>query len=166
MLLGFAQQLVAFKNGAIDAGFLPEPLSTTAQMQGSVELLKPEAGIGAGTATTFVFFGEKFIKERHAVAVRFLRAMIRAAHETQGAYNKNPEFAAIIAKEMNLKLEAVEQCTPYAVDPNLDIAKFEANLHRVESVHRKNGRINFAQPLSFKNVIDAKLVHEAAASLK
>ena len=44
--LGFAQQLAAFKNGAIDAGWLPEPLSTTAQMTGSVVQNKPEMGIG------------------------------------------------------------------------------------------------------------------------
>ena len=164
--LGFAQQMIAFKTGAIDAGFLPEPLATTERMEGTAELLQPDMGAGTGTVTTFVFFGKKFIDERRQVALRFLRAMIRAAHETQGAYNKNPEMAEMIAKEMKLKPEAVEQCTPYAVDPNLDIGKYEDNLHRVEAVHRQNGRLNFAQPLSFKNVIDAKLVREAAASLK
>ena len=164
--LAFAQQMIAFNTGAIDAGFLPEPLSTTAQMQGTVELLKSEAGVGTGTGTTFVFFGKKFIEERPKVALRFLRAMIRAAREAQGSYNKNPEVAGMIAKEMKLKVEAVEQCTPFAIDPNLDIGKYEDNLHRVESVHRQNGRLNYAQPLSFDNVIDAKLVREAAASLK
>ena len=164
--LGFAQQMVAFKNGAIDAGFLPEPLATTAKMQGTVVLLEPEAGIAAGTVTTFVFYGKKFIDERPKVALAFLRALIRGARESQGDYNKNPELAAIIAKEMELKVEAVEQCTPFAIDPNLDIAKYEDNMHKVEAVHRQNGRINYPQPLSFKNVVDATLVREAAASLK
>jgi len=39
-------------------------------------------------------------------------------------------------------------------------------LRREESVMRKNGRLNYDKPLSFKNVIDATLVHEAAASVK
>jgi NitT/TauT family transport system substrate-binding protein len=164
--LSFAQQMVAFKNGAIDGGFLPEPLSTTAKLQGTVALLEPDAGVGAGTVTTFLFYGKKFIDERPKVALAFLRAMIRGAHDAQGAYNKNPELAAMIAKEMQLKVEAVEQCTPYAVDPNLDIAKYEDNMHKVEAIHRQNGRVNFPNPLSFANVVDEKLVRQAAASLK
>ncbi|HUZ75531.1 MAG TPA: ABC transporter substrate-binding protein [Stellaceae bacterium] len=164
--LGFAEQFVAFKNGAIDAGFLPEPLSTAAQMAGTVELLKPEAGIGAGTITTFVFYSEKFMHERPKVALDFLRALVRAARETQGNYNQNPELAAMIAKQTGLKVEAVERCTPFAIDPNLDITKYEPGLRREESVMRKNGRLNYDKPLSFKNVIDATLVHEAAASVK
>jgi NitT/TauT family transport system substrate-binding protein len=164
--LGFAQQLVAFKNGAIDAGFLPEPLSTTAQMAGTVELLKPEAGIGAGTITTFVFYGTKFMHDRPKVALGFLRALVRAAAITQGHYNKNPELAGMIAKQTGLKIEAVERSTPYAIDPGLDITKYEAGLRREEAILRKNGRLNYKEPLAFKNVIDASLVHQAAASLK
>jgi hypothetical protein len=34
------------------------------------------------------------------------------------------------------------------------------------AVHREDGRLNYAGELSFQNVIDASLVHEAAASLK
>jgi NitT/TauT family transport system substrate-binding protein len=164
--LAFAQQMVAFKNNAIDAGFLPEPLATTAKLEGTVALLVPDAGVGEGTVTTFVFYGKKFIDERPKVALAFLRALIRGARDAQGDYNKNPEIAAMIAKEMGLKVEAVEQCTPYAVDPNLDIGKYEANMHKVEAVHRANGRVNFPNPVSFANVINAKLVRQAAASLK
>ncbi len=164
--LAFAEQLVGFKNGAIDAGFLPEPLATTARMGGSVALLEPDTGIGQGTITGFVFYSEKFIHDRPKVALAFLRALIRAARETQGPYNKNPELAAIIAKEMEIPVAAIERSTPYLIDPNLDITKYEASLRQEETIHRKNGRLNYKEPLSFKNVIDASLVHEAAASVK
>ena len=164
--IAFGEQIVAFKNGAIDAGFLPEPLSTTVQMAGSVHLLEPEAGIGKDTITTFMFYGTKFMQERPKVALGFLRALVRAARETQDGYNKNPEVATMIAKETGLKVEAVEQCTPFAIDPNLDIAKYVDGLRREEAVHRANGRLNYSKPLDFDKVVDAKLVHEAAASLK
>jgi ABC-type nitrate/sulfonate/bicarbonate transport system substrate-binding protein len=121
--LGFADQLVAFRNGAIDAGFLPEPLATTAVMAGSVALLKPDDGIGRGAVTTFVFFGTKFMQDRPNVAIAFLRALLRGARKTQGDYNKNPTPAAMIAKEMDLKPAAVEQSAPYEIDPTLDISK-------------------------------------------
>ncbi len=164
--LGFAEQFVAFKNGAIDAGFLPEPLSTTAQMAGSVVLNKTDAGIGEGTITTFVFFGTKFMHDRHKVALDVLRALVRGGRDAQGPYLKDPAIAASIAQQTGLKVEAVERSTPYLIDPNLDIAKFEDGLRRQETVHRLRGEINYQGELSFKNVIDASLVHEAAAGLK
>ncbi len=164
--LPFAQQMVAFKTGAIDAGFLPEPLATTAVQSGEAQMLQPEIGIGTGTPTSFAFFGLHFMQERPKVALAFTRALVRAARDLQGPYNKNPEMASIIAQAMGLKVEAVEDCNAYAFDPNLDIVKYENLLRGEEAVHRKNGRLNYAQPLAFDKVIDAKLVHEAAAGVK
>jgi NitT/TauT family transport system substrate-binding protein len=164
--LGFAEQLIAFKNGAIDAGFLPEPLATTAQMASSVALDTTDAGIGEGTATTFVFYGTKFMHDRPKVALAFMRALVRGARDARGPYLKDPVIAASIAKQTGLAVEAVERSTPYVIDPNLDIAKFETGLRREEAVHRQNGRITFKGELSYKDVIDASIVHQAAASLK
>jgi NitT/TauT family transport system substrate-binding protein len=164
--LAFASQLVAFKNGGIDAGFLAEPLSTAARMSGSVALMEPDAGVGKGTITGFVFYGTKFMHERPKAALGFLRALIRGAHEAQGDYNKDPALASIIAKETGIKLETIENSTPYLIDRELDIAKYEASMRNEETVQRKIGRLNYNEPLSFDKIIDATLVHEAAASLK
>jgi NitT/TauT family transport system substrate-binding protein len=164
--LGFAEQLVAFKNGAIDAGFLPEPLSTAAQMAGNVVLNRPDAGIGAGTITTFVFFSTRFMHDRPKLALAFLRALIRGARDTQGPYLKDPAVAASIARQTGIKAEAIEHSVPYAIDPNLDIAKFEGQLREQETVHRDNNELNYTGQLSFEDMVDANLVREAAASLK
>lgn len=164
--LGFAEQLVAFKTGAIDAGFLPEPLSTVAQLAGSVVLDEPDAGVGDGTATTFVFFGTQFMHDRPKVALAFLRALILGARDAQGPYLKDPTIAGSIAKQTGIKVEAVERAMPYAIDPNLDITKFEANLRQQETVHREHGELHYQGQLSFEKVIDASLIHQAAASLK
>jgi NitT/TauT family transport system substrate-binding protein len=164
--LGFAEQLVAFRNGAIDAGFLPEPLSTTAQMAGVAALNTADDGVGEGTITTFVFFGTKFMHDRPKVALGFLRALVRGARDAQGPYLKDPATAASIAQQTGLKVEAVERATPYTIDPNLDIAKFEDQMRQQETVHREDGDLNYQGPLSFDNMIDASLVHEAAASVR
>jgi NitT/TauT family transport system substrate-binding protein len=162
----FALQLVAFKNGAIDAGFLPEPLATTAKSQGFAALLQPESSIGDGVPTTFLFLATKFMNERPKVAAAFMRAMIRGARDAQGPYNKNPEIAAMIAKQTDLKVEDVENSAPYLFDRNLDITKYEQKLRDEEAVHRSHGRLNYTEPLAFDKVIDAKLVHEVAAQVK
>lgn len=164
--LGFAEQLVAFKNGAIDAGSLPEPLSTTAQMAGIAVLDKADVDDSSGAITTFVFFGTKFMHDRPQVALAFLRALVRGARDAQGQYLKDSKIAASIAQQTGLKVEAVEASTPYAIDPNLDIARFEDGLRDQESVHRENGRLNYTGDLDFSTVIDPSLVHQAAASVK
>jgi NitT/TauT family transport system substrate-binding protein len=164
--LGFAEQFVAFKNGAIDAGFLPEPLSTTAQMADTAVLDADDAGIAAGSITTFAFFGTKFMHDRPDVALAFLRALVRGARDAQGPYLKDEATATSIARQTELKLEAVERSTPYAVDPNLDIARFEPSLRDQERVHREDGRLNYQGELSFDSVIDPSLVRKAAASIK
>ncbi len=165
-VLPFSQQLAGFKNGAIDAGFLPEPVSSAAQLTGAVVLNQTDAGIGEGTITTFMFAGTRFLNERPKVALAFMRAMLRGARDAQGPYLKDPAIAASIAAQTGLKMEAIQRATPYRIDPDLDIAKFAAGLAREEAVHRKNGRLNFAEPLQLDKVIDASLVHAAAASLK
>jgi NitT/TauT family transport system substrate-binding protein len=165
-VLPFAHQLAAFQNGAIEAGFMPEPVSSSAQLAGAVVLNRSDAGIGEGTITTFVFAGSKFLQERRPVALAFMRAMLRGARDAQGPYLKDPAIAASIAAQTGLKVEAIERAVPYAIDPGLDISKYEAGLRRQETIHRQNGRLNFAGPLRFDTVLDASLAHEAAASLK
>jgi NitT/TauT family transport system substrate-binding protein len=164
--LAFAEQLAAFRNGAIDAGFLPEPLASAARLSGGVALDAPDAGIGEGTITTFMFASTRFMHERPKVALAFLRAMIRGARDAQGAYLQDPAIAASIAQQTDLKVDAIARSVPYAIDPDLDIAKFVPGLKKQEAVHRANGRLNYQGELDFANVIDASPVHQAAESLE
>ena len=162
----FALQLVAFRNGAIDGGFLPEPIATSAKSQGFATLIGPESAIGEGVPTTFPSSRPNFMKERPKVAEAFMRALIRGARDAQGPYSKDPAIAGLIAKQTDLKLEDVENSAPYLFDRNLDITKYVDKLRDEEATHRKNGRLNYTEPLSFDKVIDASIVHKAAAEVK
>jgi len=162
----FALQLVAFKNKAIDAGFLPEPLATKAKNEGEAALIDPESSVGEGTPTTFLFLATKFMKERPKVAEAFMRALIRGARDAQGSYNKDPAIAEMIAKQTDLTPQIIATSAPYEFDRNLDITKYEAKLRDEEATHRKGGRLNYSEPLAFDKVVDASLVHKAAAEVK
>ena len=165
-IIGFPQMLIALQNKAIDVAILPEPFATTAIKQGNAVLVGPEAGVGSGELTTMVFFSGQFLRERADVGMRFLRAILRAARETQGDYGKNPELSALLAKATGLQPEAVRQSTASIFDANLDIEKFEDSLRRQEQAYRKIGRLNYATPLPMDRLVDASLVHKAAATLK
>jgi hypothetical protein len=106
------------------------------------------------------------MQERPKVAEAFIRALIRGARDAQGSYNKDPAIAGMIATQTGLKIEDVENSAPYLFDRNLDITKYEAKLRDEEATHRKNGRLNYTEPLSFDKVIDASLVHKAATEVK
>lgn len=165
-ILGFPQQVIALKNKALDVAILPDPFAATAVGEGVGVVVEPEAGVGAGEITTMVFFSGKFMRERPDVGVRFLRALLRAARETQGPYNKNPDLVAALAKGTNLKPEAVEASTPAYFDLNLDISKYEDSIRRQETVYIKIGRLNYSKPLPMDKMVDATLVHKAAAGMK
>ena len=91
---------------------------------------------------------------------------MRGARDAQGPYLQDEAIATSIARQTDLKVEAVERSVPYAVDPNLDIARFEPGLRDQERVHREDGRLNYQGELSFEDVIDPSLVRKAAASVK
>ena len=96
-----------------------------------------------------------------------MRGLIRGARDAQGPLQQGPGDRRDDRKEQTgLKLERVEESAPYLVDPNLDISKYEAKLRDEEATHRKNGRLSYTEPLSFNKVIDASLVHKAAAEVK
>lgn len=162
----FSLQFVAFKNNAIDAGFLPEPIASAAKNEGEAALIVPEEGIGQGTPTTFLFLATQFMHDKPKVALAFMRALVRGARDAQGDYSKDPAIAGMIASQTGLKLADVETSAPYLFDPNLDITKYENSLRDQEAVDRKNGRLNYGAPLAFDKIIDAKLVHAAAAAVK
>jgi len=163
--LGFPQQIIALQNKAIDVAIPPEPFAATAIGQGSGALIVPEEAVGSGEITTMVFFSGRFLRERPDVGKRFLRAIVRAARETQGNYNKNPELGALLAHATMLKPEAVEKSVATAFDRDLDIAKFEASVRHQETVYMKIGRLDYATPLPMDRMVDASLVHQAAASM-
>jgi NitT/TauT family transport system substrate-binding protein len=164
--LGFPQMLVALKNKALDVAILPEPFTNIAVHQGLGVVIPSESGVGSGEITTMVFFSGKFMRERPDVAVRFLRAIVRAARQTQGDFTKKPDLVAALATQLKLTPEAVRDSVASFFDPNLDITKYEASIQRQELVYIKIGRLHYSTPLPMDRLVDATLVHKAAASLK
>ena len=100
------------------------------------------------------------------MALAFMRALIRGARDAKEGYNKDPVLAKMIADQTGLTPKIVEDSAPYAFDRDLDITKYEAKLRDEEATHRRGGRLNYTEPLAFDKVIDASLVHKAAAEVK
>jgi len=164
--LGFPEMSIALKNKGVDAAIMPDPFAATVIGRGDAALLLPEARVGIGDLSTVVFFSGEFMRQRPEVGVRFLRALLRAARETQAAYNKDPALAALLAKVTKLSVESIERSTPPGFDPTLDIGKFSASLRNQERVYMALGRLTYASPLPMDRLIDARFIHEAGASFE
>ena len=164
-MIGFPDMVIALKNKGVDAAIPAEPFATLAIKQGFGTLVKPDAGAGGGDMTTVFFFSGKFLRERPDVGERFLRAMIRGTREAID-YRKKPEIVDIIAKNVKLAPDIILAAYPYGFDANMDIAKYELSIRRQEARHMKDGRLNYATPVAMERMVDAALVHRAAASLK
>jgi NitT/TauT family transport system substrate-binding protein len=165
-MICFQHMVIALQNKGIEAAIPAEPFASLAIHQGNAELVLPDAGAGGGDMTTVFFFSGKFLRERPEVGVRFLRAVIRGAHEVQGDYLKNPEIVAIIAKAIKMAPENISNSVPYRFDPNLDIGKYIDSIKRQEHQHMLGGRLNYTAPLDLSKVVNVELVHRAAAGLK
>jgi NitT/TauT family transport system substrate-binding protein len=76
--MGYAQQVAALANGAIDASVMPEPLATQAIASGAAVRLSGDSIYPNQQAGVLLYSGD-FIKKRAAVAERFMVAYIKAA---------------------------------------------------------------------------------------
>ena len=126
VFLAFPAQVGAFANGAIDASLMIEPFATSLVSMGvavrfaSTEDFYPNDQIG------LVFFSEKFVRERHAVGVRFMRAYVRALRDYNDAV-KDGRFASspagdavvqILAKDLGMKEEQIRASYVQAISPD------------------------------------------------
>ena len=97
--------------------------------------------------------------------MRFLRALIRGVRECQGFYTRNQEIVDILAKATKIDPQMIAEAVPYGFDPDLNISKYLDSIRLQERQHMKDGRIDYKDPVPMDRMVDASLVHKAAASL-
>ncbi|HUB95135.1 MAG TPA: ABC transporter substrate-binding protein [Stellaceae bacterium] len=163
--LGFPEMLVALKNKGIDAAVLAEPFGTLAAQQNLAVFMTKESDFARGDVTTVVLFSGKLIRERRAVGVRFLQAIIGGIRDLSADGWRKPENVAIMTRYMHLSPAVLLASVFTAFDPTLDIDRGFASLEHQEAVHRTLGYLTYAKPLPRDQVIDPTLAREAVATM-
>src|SRR6478672_5064727 len=79
--LQFPQHIVAYENKAIDASMTNEPTSTTAEQTGLAVRIAGNDEIYPAQQTAVVLYSEIFARTRPQVALKFMRAYIKAVRE-------------------------------------------------------------------------------------
>ena len=124
--MGFAQHPPAHANGAIDASITNEPTSTFIQRQGGAVRFAGNDEFYPNQQTAVLLYGEPFIKNRRAAALKFMRAYLRgvrfyndALADGRLAGPNGPEVISILTKYSSIKdAEVYRAITPPAINPD------------------------------------------------
>jgi len=124
--LGAPNQVTAFETKAIDAAVTVEPWGANFEERGvAVRFRTSDQVKGLGPVqVAAVVYAERFIKERRAVAQRWMNAYLKGAELYNAKGVHDPEVAAIIEKFTKVPARAIKAAIPHYQDPkgrpNLD----------------------------------------------
>lgn len=167
--LDYPEHVAAFANGKIDASITSEPEATAAEKLGAAVRIMNSDVWYPGQQLSVVIFGGDFAKNHRDVAVRFMRAYVRAARfwyealaggHIAGA-NAN-EVIAILTDATSIKDAAIYRAiTPSAIDPNgrLNLASMRKDLVFFKEQGFIEGKIEV------EDVVDESFLNDAIREL-
>lgn len=150
--LGAPQQLTAFETKAIDAAMTVEPWGARFEERGvGVRFLMPDQVKGLGPVQiAAIMYSGRFIKERRAVAQRWMDAYVKGARFFVERGAKDDEVAAIIEKHTKVPAKVVKTAIPHyqAVDGRPIIESLADQI----KWHTANGYM--PKPVAVEQVVD------------
>jgi NitT/TauT family transport system substrate-binding protein len=159
--IGLPESIIALSNGALDAAILGEPYATEALKRQIVVMQLEDSAEGIGDLGNVVVFNQRFMAERHDVAVRVTKALIRASADLQGDKAKSDENVKILSDALKLPLATVKDMAFPNFEPTLSPLPFIASLNHQAAVHLKNKRITAATAAFEPSLVDGTFVAEA-----
>jgi len=118
--LAAPQQMTAFETKAIDAAMIVEPWGARAEERGvGLRFRMPDQVKALGPVQiAAIMYSGKFIRERRAVAQRWMDAYVRGAKFFVEKGAKNDEVAAIIEKYTKVPAKVVKAAIPHYQSPD------------------------------------------------
>lgn len=144
-------QVTAFETKAIDAAFAVEPWPARFAERGlAVRFRTPDQVKGLGPVQIgVIIYSGKFIKERRAVAQRWMAGYLKAAELFHRNGTKDPEIAAILEKYTKVPAKVIQTAIPPYQDPNGK--PLVENLNDQAQWFAKNG---MQQQIKIENALD------------
>jgi NitT/TauT family transport system substrate-binding protein len=168
--LNFPQHMVAFQNKAIDAGMTNEPTATQAVKNGFAVRIAGNDEIYPEQQTAVVLYSEIFARTRPDIALKFMRAYIKAVREYNDAL-KDGRIAGPNAEEV---ISILTEYT-FIKDPNTHRSITPAAIHPDGSLSLAGLRNDLAffkeqkliedPKITVERIIDTSFVERAAREL-
>jgi NitT/TauT family transport system substrate-binding protein len=168
--LTFPQHIVAFQNKAIDAAMTNEPTASQAVQNGFAVRIAGNDEIYPEQQTAVVLYSELFARDRPQLALKFMRAYIRAVREYNDALKDGKisgrnadEIISILTAETFIKDPGIHRSsTPAAIDPDgrLSLAGLRKDL-----VFFKQQKLIEDPNITVEQIIDTSFAEKAAQEL-
>jgi NitT/TauT family transport system substrate-binding protein len=167
--LGYPQHVVALVNKSVDAGLTAEPAATQAINANAAVRIMSDDVIDPYHQAAVVLYSAAFAHDRRAVAVRYMRAYLRAVRFYNGALEggrlKGPNADAVVA--VLTKYTAIKDPTVYrAISPqgcNPDGHVNAASLKKDFAFYQQQGWIE--GKVSVDELVDDEFVDDALKTL-
>ena len=168
--LTFPQHLVAFQNKGIDASMTNEPTSTSAVAGGFAVRIAGNDDIYPEQQTAVVLFSEIFGRTKPALAVKFMRAYIKAVREYNDALKDGriagpnaEEIISTLTKHTFIKDPKIHRSiTPAAIDPD---GKMSLAGLRNDLAYFKEQKLIQDPGITVERVIDTSFIEQAVKEL-
>jgi NitT/TauT family transport system substrate-binding protein len=168
--LQFPQHLPAFANKAIDASMTNEPTSTQAVKQGLAVRIAGNDEIYPNQQTAVVLYSEIFMKQRPQVALKFMRAYIRAVRDYNDALKDGKlagpnadEVVAVLTEYTFIKDPQVHrEITPAAIDPD---GKLSLSGLSNDLAYFKEQKLLADPNMSVERIVDTAIAAQAVKEL-
>jgi NitT/TauT family transport system substrate-binding protein len=121
--LNGAEILIGLENGALDGGWLSDPVWVNAQQSGIAKPVVTQAGqFGSYALSGYVMHGRSFEESNKATTQAFLRALARANRDhLQGDYHKDDAVVSAISKAAGTPKDKITSSLPLRFDSTLVI---------------------------------------------
>ena len=158
----FPDMVTALGGGSIDAAAsIIEPQATTAVRRGFGVVLDPAPR--PGNQTTVIFYGQRFMNERPALARRWMIAYLKGIRDLVGENWRRPENLAIMSRATGLPTDLIEEAVAPYWDPDGRINR--EDLADQQRFYLERGHLQYRELLSMDALIDESWLDAALREL-
>jgi NitT/TauT family transport system substrate-binding protein len=168
--LNFGQIVVGLRGKAIDGALMIEPYGSATANEGLGTIIDTTQDLFPNEEISFVFFGDKFARERPDVGKRYLKALLRGARDyndaiTDGRWNRSrqaDDAARLLSKAVGMMPDQVRASFPQATHPDgaIDLAP----LRKVLEFFKARGVVT-SKSVTVEQVVDMSFAEAAVRDL-
>src|SRR5262249_26789334 len=151
----------ALGGGSVDAANPIEPQSTTALQRGFAAVVVPAPR--PGNQTTVIFYGNRFIAERPALARAWMVAYLKGIRDLADDGWKQPEHLAILSRATNLPTDLIAASVAPYWDP--DGRLNQEDLAAQQRFYQERGHLQYRDLLAIDTLVDNSWLDAALRTL-
>jgi NitT/TauT family transport system substrate-binding protein len=163
VVLNFPATLSALGTGAIDVGYLPDPLATVAVQNGAGVKWKAVSDVAPGLQIAAVVFSPQFIAQRD-LATRWMTAYVQGIRDYNDAFVKNtnrPATVKALADALSISPALFDGMGFARIDPDGKV-----NVASVEDLMRWYVKMGYLiAPVDLASMVDPSFADGAVAKL-